>query len=211
MKLFVDAFWISPYSFSAYVALKEKNLPFEAVELMLPKAEHRSDRLRGTLLTEKIPAIEDAGFTLSESSAIVEYLEDRYAPPKYARLLPADPQARARARMVMAFVRSDMLPIREERSTHTMFYERAKMPLSDAAAAAATRLLRFADSLIPDGSSYLFGEWSIADADLAFMLQRLVMNGHRTSAKIGNFVEVQWARQSVKEFTDKVRPEYVAY
>jgi len=211
MKLFVDAFWISPYSFSAYVALREKNLPFEAVELMLPKADHKAERWRGTLLTEKIPALDDGGFTLAESSAIVEYLEDAYPPPKHARLLPADPKARARARMIMAFVRSDMMPIREERATHTMFYERAKKPLSDAAADAAARLLRFADSLIPDGSPYLFGEWSIAEADLAFMLQRLVMNGHRTSAKIGNFVEVQWARKSVKEFADKVRPPYVAY
>ena len=33
----------------------------------------------------------------------------------------------------MAWVRSDLMPIREERSTTTMFYERATKPLSPAA------------------------------------------------------------------------------
>lgn len=42
----------------------------------------------------KIPAIDDDGYTLADSSAIAHYLEARRPEP---RLLPADPQARGRA------------------------------------------------------------------------------------------------------------------
>jgi glutathione S-transferase len=212
LQLFLDAYWISPYSFSAFVALKEKGVPFEAVEIALQKGEQRLDKHAGTLITGKIPALRDGAFALVESSAIVEYLEERFAPPQHTRLLPTKLEDRARARMTLAWVRSDMLPIREERPTTTMFYEKAREPLSDKAAAAANTLLRLADTLIPDGSSYLFGDqWSIADADLAFMLQRLLLNGHEASAKIGDFVERQWARPSVREFVDKQRPPYTGY
>ena len=212
VKLYLDAFWISPYSFSAFVALTEKRVAFDVIELALQKAEHRQEKLASTLLTGRIPAIAHGAFTLSESSAIVEYLDETFPAPTHQALLPSGREDRARARMLMAWVRSDLMPIREERATSTMFYERAKAPLSDAAAEAADRLLRVADTLIPDGSSYLFADaWTIADADLAFMLQRLIMSGHRTSAKIGNFVERQWARPSVRAFADHKRPPFERY
>lgn len=37
---------------------------------------------------------------LSESSAIAEYLEDIFPPPKYQRLLPSNAEHKARARQV---------------------------------------------------------------------------------------------------------------
>ena len=77
-------------------------------------------------LTARVPMLRHGDFYLSESSAIVEYLEDAF--PGTPRLLPADVRQRARARQLMAWVRSDLMPIREERSTHTLFYEPAKSP-----------------------------------------------------------------------------------
>ena len=38
-------------------------------------------------------------------------------------MLPAAPRDRARARQIMAWIRSDLMPIREERATHTFFYK----------------------------------------------------------------------------------------
>ena len=40
--------------------------------------------------------------------------------PTHPPLLPALPQPRARARQLLAWIRSDLMPIREERATHTM-------------------------------------------------------------------------------------------
>jgi len=40
LTLSVDSFWISPYAFSCYVALKEKGLPFEVRPVSLPDRDH---------------------------------------------------------------------------------------------------------------------------------------------------------------------------
>ncbi len=54
----------------------------------------------GRALRTGLPAVEDGGITIYDSTVINEYLEDRYGPP---RLLPADPAARARVRELEQF------------------------------------------------------------------------------------------------------------
>jgi glutathione S-transferase len=205
LKLYVDNPWISPYTFSAIVALHEKGLAFDAIGLDLDKGEHKQGAYGRQSLTGKIPCLVDQDLWLPESSAIVEYLEEKYPAPGYARLLPQDLAARAKARMVMAFVRSDMMALREERPTTTMFFEKATKPLSAAGLAAAEKVQAFTLEVLPKGKNQLFDTWSIADADLAFMLQRLLMNDHKVDARIGDFVEAQWSRPSVKAFAAKER------
>src|SRR5207237_10198039 len=123
--------------------------------------------------------------------------------------LPSVPRDRARARQIMAWVRSDLMPIREERSTTTMFYERASKPLSPAAEEAARRLLSFAEAVVPQGRTPLFGPpWPAAATGLAFMLQRLNLNGYELPRRIRDFVEAQWKRPSVKEWVERERLPY---
>lgn len=211
-KLFVDAFWISPWSFGAYVALAEKGVAFDVVDVALDKGEQRDKRHARALPFGKIPGLVHGDLAVAESLAIIEYVEERWPAPRHTRVLPEEIGARARARMVLAWLRTDLGALRAERPTSTMFYEKATAPLTDAGAAAAEKLLAFADAAIPDGAANLFeGRWSLADAELAFCLQRLILNGHRTSAKISHFVEAQWTRPSVRAFIDHERPPYVAY
>lgn len=212
LTLFVDRFWISPYAFSCFVALEEKRVPYETKEIGLDRKDHHDPVYRKSSLTGRIPALEHDGFWLTESNAIDEYLEDVFPPPAHTRLMPADPRERARARQLLAWVRSDLLPIRDERATHTMFYERAKTPLSPKGEAAAATLLSAADLLVDaNRPERLFETWSIADADLAFMLMRLVLNGHPVDAKIRAFAEAQWARPSIRKWIERTRPPYVPY
>ena len=206
-----DAFWISPYVFSVFVALEEKSIPFTVRTVDLSKREQQQLAYQDRSITGRVPMLEDGGFTLSESSAIVEYLDERFPPPQHARMLPHDLQQRARARQVMAWIRSDLMPIREERPTHTMFYTRAETPLSPAAQAAVAKLYRAADALIPDGSNTLFGAFSVVDADLTFMLQRLIVNGHDVPQKLRGFADGHWARPSARKFIDRPRIPYVPY
>ncbi|MGZ3429778.1 MAG: glutathione transferase [Polyangia bacterium] len=211
LTLYIDSFSISPYAFSVYVALEEKGVPYTWKTVSLPdKAHHRPEYL-GPSMTGRVPAIDHDGFWLAESAAIIDYLEDAFPPPKYKRALPEDPKERARARMVMHWIRSDLMPIREERPTHTMFYERADKPLSPEGQAAAKRLIETASRLIPDGATMMFGAWCQADSDLAFMLQRLLINGHDLPQKLRKFVDAQWARPSVQKWVAHDRPPYVAY
>lgn len=206
LTLYTENLWDSPYVFTAFVALTEKRLPFDTVALALDKGEQRQSEYQRQSLTAKVPTLVDGDFWLSESSAIVEYLEERFPPPIHPPLLPADLHARARARQVLAWLRTDLAALRNERPTTSMFYPQSLPPLSAAANAAVEKLLRVADRLIPAGTAALFDAWSIADSDLAFMLHRLILNGQALPAKIQAFATAQWRRPSVCAFVDHPRP-----
>jgi len=207
LTLFGEAHWESPYVFSCYVALREKGLDFDLRLLSLDAGEHRAADYLGRSLTGRVPALQHGDFWLSESSAIEEYLEESFPPPRFPRLYPEPPRDRARARQLQAWLRSDLLPLREERPTRTVFRRAAVKPLGPAAQAAAGRLLRAAESLVPEGAAALFGAFTIADADLALMLQRLLANGDPVPARLRAYVAAIWQRPSVREFVDHSRPE----
>ena len=76
----------------------------------------------------------------------------------------------------MAWMRSDLGALRDERSTVTMFYRFRLPPLSDTAARDAAKLIRVAEQSIPAGGGSLFGSWCLADSELAFMLHRLILD-----------------------------------
>jgi glutathione S-transferase len=159
-----------------------------------------------------VPVLVDGSLTLSESSAIVEYLEDRYPAPAHARVLPEDLRARARARQVMAWLRSDLMAIREERSAEYVFYPHDRLrpfaPLSAAGLRATSKLVGAADRLVPADAGPLFGAWCIADTDLAMMLQRLVKTGHAVPKRLHDYAERQWERAAVAEFRAHPRVEF---
>ncbi|MGO9829566.1 MAG: glutathione transferase [Myxococcaceae bacterium] len=212
LRLSVDAFWTSPYAFSAFVALKEKGLAFEVDEVALHRREHQHPEALAASLTGRVPVLSHRGWTLSESSAIDEYLEDTFPHPGHPRLFPEDVRERARARQLMAWVRSDLMPIRAERPTTTLFYgDMEFQPLSTAAQGSAARLLAVADALITPGRSTLFSTFCIADADFALMLLRLLWNAHPAPKKVRTYVEAQWARPSVRAWVEHPRAPYVAY
>jgi glutathione S-transferase len=211
LLLHVDGFWNSPYAFSAFVCLKEKGLAFELREVKLHEHAQRAPDFGAKSVTSRVPMLEHGSFRLSESSAIVEYLEDTFAPPQHAATLPAAPRDRARARQIMAWIRSDLMPIREERATHTFLYGHPVRPLSAAGKVAAAKLVAAASAFVPDGRTSLFDTFSIADADLAMMLMRLIGNGDDVPAKLRDFAAAQWQRPSVREWVEHKRAPYVPY
>jgi glutathione S-transferase len=204
LVLYVEPQWISPYVFSCFVALTEKELDFEARVLDAAKGETRTADYLERTVTGRVPALLHDDFGLAESTAIVEYLEDVFPTP---RVLPSSPAARARCRQLMSWLRSDdTLPIRAERPTHTMFLEPTSTPLSAEATSAARKLNDVAERLIASPQRYLFDEWSIADADLAFMLHRLIQNGDAVPPKVKEWAEAAWERPSVQAFVKRERP-----
>jgi len=149
-------------------------------------------------LTQRVPTLTHGDFHLSESSAITEYLEDLYPAPDYPPVYPEDLRAKARARQIQAWIRSDFPLIREERSTEVIFCRQSDKPLSEAAKAETAKLFDAADDLIKDGTENLFQNWCIADTDLALMLNRLVMNGDYVPEKLKTYALHQWERPSVQ-------------
>ena len=86
----------SPFSWRVQLVLEEKKLPYEPVLLSFQKGEHKSPEHLARSPHGKVPALTDGSLVLYESSAIVEYLEEKYPT---LPLLPRDPGARARVRI----------------------------------------------------------------------------------------------------------------
>jgi glutathione S-transferase len=203
--LYVDAKYASPYAMSVFVALHEKGLPFDLLTIDLDAGENRLPTFTATSLTCRVPTLVHDDFALSESSAICEYLEELYPPPGYPPAYPGNIRARARARQVQAWLRSDLMPIRAERPTSVIFSRRTDQPLSEAGRGAAEKLFRVCDALLGEGAQNLFGEWSIADVDLAIMINRLAMNGDEVPARLASYAAAQWQRPSVQRWVKQAR------
>lgn len=200
ITLWSDANYFSPYVLSVYVALNEKGLNFTLQTVDLEAGQNLQPGWKGYDLTRRVPVLAVDDFLLSESSAIDEYLEERFAPPTWERIYPLDIEKRARARQIQAWLRSDLMPIREERPTDVVFGGAKKPALSDAGQKAAGKLITMVEALLPDGQQNLFGEWCIADTDLALMLNRLTLNGDDVPERLQEYATFQWQRASVQRF-----------
>lgn len=201
--LYVDAQFTSPYAMSCFVALREKEIEFELSSLDLRTLEHQAQGFSRLSLTQRVPTLVHGDFALSESSAITEYLEELF--PR-TPIYPVNSLLRARARQVQAWLRSDLLPIRQERSTLGVFYGVKSGPLSASAESAKQKLVNAAQLLLADDPDYLFGRWSIADVDLALMLNRLIFNGDSLPARLEDYAQRQWQRPTVQEWVKLTRP-----
>ena len=204
MQLYIDSNYASPYAMSVFVALHEKKLPFEITAIDLSSGAASATAYTKISLSHRVPALVDGDFSLFESSAITEYLHETY--PGQA-LYPGQVKARARVRQVQAWLRSDFMPIRSERTTTVLFYGPSATPLSVEAREAAQKLFAGATELLSHGGPNLCGEeWCIADVDLAVMLNRLVLNGDSVPDSLAVYATRQWQRLSVQLWVNQERP-----
>lgn len=208
MVLYVDSNFASPYALVAFVSLIEKGLSFDVKPLELFAKAHQEGDFASTSITRRIPTLVHDEFALSESSAICEYIDETFAG---TRLYPIDSRDRARARQVQAWVRSDLLPIRDERPTFVVFCGAKRPALSAQASEAAQKLFAAALQLLSGRTENLFSEWSIADVDLAMMLQRLVAHGDPVPQRLIDYARHQWRRPSVQKWINHARPPLVEY
>ena len=97
MRLF--HFPLSPFSAKVRMALYEKGLSFETVEIPTAKSGilEKPPELFEINPRGEVPALVDDDVRLYDSTVILEYLEDRYPDP---RLYPKDVVERARARQL---------------------------------------------------------------------------------------------------------------
>nr|WP_315215817.1 glutathione transferase [uncultured Duganella sp.] len=202
--LYVDSLFTSPYALSAFVALTEKGVPFTLRTVDLEAGHQKRSDYADRALTARVPALVEGDFVLTESSAITEYLEESFPAPEYLALYPKDRRQRARARQVQAWLRSDLVPVRVERDTETVFFGKASAPLTEAGRAAADKLIHAADRLVQGPN--LFGAWSIVDVDLTMMLNRLICNGDEVPQKLKDYAAAQWQRPSIQQWLARHQP-----
>lgn len=90
------------------IALALKGLDYKAVPVALQDGEHLEAEYRTVNPQGLVPVYSDPHIMLSQSLAIIEYLDEAHpAPP----LLPATPLERARARQFALLVAADIQPL----------------------------------------------------------------------------------------------------
>jgi len=146
------------------IALLEKGLEFERINVDLSKREQKNPEYLKVHPFGQVPALDDEGFVVYDSTVINEYLEDEYP---YPPLMPKDSEGRARARMMEDF-----------RDTHfnppcvKIIYEMRKPEgerVADVITTAKADINKCFDRLETElkGKEYLAGAFSLAD--IAFM------------------------------------------
>jgi glutathione S-transferase len=171
MKLYSGP--LSLFSSKVRIALDEKRLPYERIDVAFSRGEGYSPKLPEVLAANpkaQVPILIDGALTVYDSTIILEYLEDRYPEP---RLYPKDPADRARCRQAEAASDEILFPhvwalIQE------IFYKPEAQRDADkirSARAGIAAIQRELDALLA-GSAYLIGDFSVAD--IAYFVTNLI-------------------------------------
>ncbi|MCY7304903.1 MAG: maleylacetoacetate isomerase [Rhodoferax sp.] len=98
----------SSASFRVRIALSLKGLSYEYVAVHIARGEHRSDAYAALAADQLVPLLEYGALRLSQSMAIIEYLDETYPVPA---LLPADALGRARVRALAQSIACEIHPL----------------------------------------------------------------------------------------------------
>jgi glutathione S-transferase len=142
------------------VVLLEKGLEFERVTIDLSKREQKNPEYLKIHPFGTVPALDDEGFVVYDSTIINEYLEDEYP---YPPLMPKDSEGRARARLMEDLRDSHFNPASGQlnRELRKLEPERDPKVIEQARAKIAECFDRIEKEL--EGREYLAGPFSLAD------------------------------------------------
>ncbi|ETW74827.1 glutathione S-transferase [Heterobasidion irregulare TC 32-1] len=182
-ELVFYAGWFCPYAQRGWIALEEKGIPYQYKEI---NPYHKEKHFLAINPKGLVPAIEYQNKPLYESLIISEFLEDAF-PTHEPHLLPADPFARAQARLWIDHISKAVIPA----------FQRLLQSQEAPKQAAALEELKTALRTLAQNAKgpYFFGEgWSLVDTAIAPWVTRdYIQQEHRGYKR------------------EDVSPEWVAY
>jgi maleylpyruvate isomerase len=206
MKLY--SYFRSSAAYRVRIALNLKGMDYETIPTSLLKNEHRSPDYLALNPQGLVPTLHTDAAVLSQSLAIIEYLEERYPAPA---LLPREPVARAQVRCMALAIACDIHPLNNLR---VLKYLRDEFHQDDAAVNTwyrhwITEGFESLETLVRTHSTthrYCFGD-ALSLADVLLVPQ--MFNARRLETDLSRFptlVAISTHLESIAEFA-AARPE----
>jgi glutathione S-transferase len=192
---------LSPFVRKTIAAANEKGIAFDLKQVGIGSTD---EGFLAASPFRKIPALTDGDFSVSDSSAIIAYLDALKPDPA---LIPADARARATTIWFDEFADTIMTPV-----MGAMFFNRVVAPkflgkAGDLAAADKAEvddlptLLAYLERAIPDSGFLVGGALTLADLAVASPFVNLEHTGYRLDA-------AQWPRTTKYVANILARPSF---
>jgi glutathione S-transferase len=171
----------SPYVRKVCLVMEEKGLSYELTQVS-PHADHPEFRAASPF--GKIPGFADGDYTLSDSSAIIAYLEAQHPDRP---VLPADPRTRGKAVWFDEFADTIFAASGLKILFHRFVAPKLlKIPFDEEIAlqgeAELPRSLDYIERMVPE-DGWLLGDFSLADLSVASVFRSLAYVGHDPKAE----------------------------
>ena len=120
MTVILHDYWRSSAAYRVRIALNLKGIAYQAVQVDLVAGDQRGADYRALNPLGLIPLLEIDGHRLSQSLAIIDYLDARFPQPP---LLPADPAARAHMLALALTIAAEVHPLQNLRVQQYLRHE----------------------------------------------------------------------------------------
>uniref|UniRef100_A0A8C6PN62 Maleylacetoacetate isomerase n=1 Tax=Nothobranchius furzeri TaxID=105023 RepID=A0A8C6PN62_NOTFU len=123
-KPVLHGYFRSSCSWRVRIAFALKGIEFEQVPVNLIKdgGQQLTEQYKALNPMQQVPAVEIDGITLSQSLAVIQYIDETRPGP---RLLPGDPKARAQVRMISDLIASGVQPLQvDARLVFSLLHEK---------------------------------------------------------------------------------------
>lgn len=168
----------SPYAWRVWLALEHKQVSYELKQLSFDAGDLKTPAYCAINPRNRVPALIDEGYSLYESAAMVDYIEERFSGRS---LYPLDVQRRATARRKIREADQYLAPAMEHLVERVLFTPQAQWLLGAIGEARAELHSEYSFWETRIEGPFLLGEVSAADYTLYPMLALVRRIGERVT------------------------------
>jgi GST-like protein len=218
IKLYTAA---TPNGWKVSIALEEMGLPYEVQVIDFATLEQKTDWYLKLNPNGRIPTLDDDGFVMFESGAILIYLAE-----KTGKFLPGDVQGRSRVIQWLMFQMSGIGPMMGQANVFFRYFPEKIPPVIERYQREVTRLFGILDRQLAS-HEYIATDYSIADialwpwvsgyewsgvsvAEFASLQRWLALVGARPAVQAGRDVPIKRDRAAEIEQATKAGPKMLA-
>jgi glutathione S-transferase len=218
IKLYTAA---TPNGWKISIALEEMALPYEVRVIDFVSQEQKTDWYLKLNPNGRIPTLEDEGFVIFESGAILIYLAE-----KTGKFLPRDVQDRSRVMQWLMFQMSGIGPMMGQANVFLRYFPEKIPAAIERYQREVMRLFAVLDRQL-QSHEYIAGEYSIADmalwpwvsgyewsgvsvAEFPSLQRWLALVGARPAVQAGRDVPIKRDRAAEIEQSLKAAPKMLA-